>query len=118
MRQALSTEWSINISRRNRKSLPTEAFRAAIDSLAHDGRGVAHVNGMATFIEGALPGEEVMFSYVMQRRRYDEGLVTEIITPSPARVAPQCRHFGLCGGCSLQHLRADAQIHMIAQILL
>ena len=106
------------MSRRNRKTLPTEAFRAAIDSLAHDGRGVAHVNGKATFIEGALPGEEVMFTYVMQRRRYDEGLVTEIITPSPERAAPQCRHFGLCGGCSLQHLRADAQIHMKEQILL
>src|SRR3569623_2126450 len=106
------------MSRRNRKTLPVEAFRAAIDSLAHDGRGVTHVNGKATFIEGALPGEEVMFTYVMQRRRYDEGLVTEVITPSPERVAPQCRHFGLCGGCSLQHLRAEAQIHMKEQILL
>src|SRR3569833_844804 len=114
----MSSGRSISKSRRNRKTLPVEAFRAAIDSLAHDGRGVTHVIGKATFIEGALPGEEVMFTYVMQRRRYDEGLVTEVITPSPERVAPQCRHFGLCGGCSLQHLRADAQIHMKEQILL
>src|SRR3569832_554418 len=114
----MSSGRSISMSRRNRNPLPVEAFRAAIASLAHDGRGVTHVNGKATFIEGALPGEEVMFTYVMQRRRYDEGLVTEVITPSPERVAPQCRHFGLCGGCSLQHLRADAQIHMKEQILL
>src|SRR3569833_3723641 len=106
------------MSRRNRKNLPVEAFRAAIDTLAHDGRGVTHVNGKATFIEGALPGEEVMITNVMQRRRYDEGLVPEVITPSPERVAPQCRHFGLCGGCSLQHLRAAAQIHMKEQVLL
>src|SRR3569623_3430999 len=106
------------MSRRNRKPPPAAPVRATIESLAHDGRGVTHVNGKATFIDGALPGEEAMFTYVMQRRRYDEGLVTEVITPSPERVAQQCRHFGLCGGCRLQHLRAAAQIHMNAQILL
>src|SRR3569832_539437 len=78
------------MSRRNRKTLPVEAFRAAIDSLAHDGRGVTHVNGKATFIEGALPGEEVMFTYVMQRRRNDEGLVTVVFLFSSVRVAPHC----------------------------
>lgn len=106
------------MSRRNRKQMPAEAFRASVDSLAHDGRGVAHVNSKATFIEGALPGEEVMFTYVTQRKRYDEGVMTEVITPAPERGAPRCRHFGVCGGCSLQHLRADAQIRMKQQILL
>src|SRR3569832_1876519 len=108
----MSSGRSISMSRRNRKTLPVEAFRAAIDSLAHDGRGVTHVNGKATFIEGALPGEEVMFTYVMQRRRYDEWLVTEVITPSPERVAPQCRHFGLCGGGGRRRRRAGARGRM------
>lgn len=106
------------MSRRNRKAMPADAFPAHIDTLAHDGRGVAHVNGKATFIEGALPGEVVMFAYVTQRKRYDEGRLTEVVTPAPERVAPLCRHFDVCGGCSLQHLRADAQIHMKQQILL
>lgn len=106
------------MSRRNRKKMPTEAVRATVDTLAHDGRGVAHVDGKATFIEGALPGEEVLFTYVTQRKRYDEGVMTEVIAASPERVTPQCAHFGVCGGCSLQHLRADAQIHIKQRILL
>src|SRR3569623_1252448 len=106
------------MSRRNRKPPPAAPVRATIESLAHDGRGVAHVNGKATFIDGALPGEEVLFTYMMQRKRFDEGAVTEVITAAAERVTPQCQHFGLCGGCSLQHLRADAQIHMKEQILL
>lgn len=106
------------MSRRNRKQMPAEAFRATVESLAHDGRGVAHINGKATFIAGALPGEEVLFTYVTQRKRFDEGVLTEVIVPSPDRVEPQCPHFGLCGGCSLQHLRAEAQIHMKERILL
>lgn len=106
------------MSRRNRKQLPTESFRANIDSLAHDGRGVAHINGKATFIEAALPGEEVLFVYRMQRKRYDEGEAIEIITPSPQRVTPRCAHFNICGGCSLQHVAPAAQIRMKEEVLL
>ncbi|MEJ2574674.1 MAG: TRAM domain-containing protein, partial [Gammaproteobacteria bacterium] len=105
------------MSRRSRKPLPIEPVRANIDSLSHDGRGVAHVNGKATFIEGALPGEEVLFVYRTQRRRYDEGEVIEIVSPSPERVTPHCPHFGVCGGCSLQHVAPAAQIGMKQQVL-
>ena len=83
------------MSRRNRKPPPAAPVRATIESLAHDGRGVAHVNGKATFIDGALPGEEVLFTYLMQRKRYDEGVVAEVITAAAERVAPQCQHSGL-----------------------
>src|SRR3569623_498943 len=68
------------MSRRNRKPPPAAPVRATIESLAHAGRGVAHVNGKATFIDGALPGEEALFTYLMQRKRFDEGAVTEVIT--------------------------------------
>jgi 23S rRNA (uracil1939-C5)-methyltransferase len=105
------------MSRRSRKPLPIEPVRANIDSLSHDGRGVAHVNGKATFIEGALPGEEVLFVYRTQRRRYDEGEVIEVVSPSPERVTPHCPHFGVCGGCSLQHVAPAAQIGMKQQVL-
>jgi 23S rRNA (uracil1939-C5)-methyltransferase len=106
------------MSRRNRKTIPTEPVRARIDSLSHDGRGVAHVDGKATFIEGALPGEEVLFVYRMQRKRYDEGDVIEIVAPSPERATPRCAHFGVCGGCSLQHASPAAQIRLKEDILL
>lgn len=103
---------------RKRKPLPSATFRATIDTLNHDGRGVARIDGKATFIEGGLPGEEVDFTLVARHKRYDEGVVSEVIRAAPERVTPHCVHFGLCGGCSLQHLHAEAQISMKQQILL
>lgn len=91
---------------------------AHIESLSHDGRGVAHINGKALFIEGALPGEQVLFTYIKQRKRYDEAKVEKIIKPSPDRVEPRCAHFNICGGCSLQHLSPAAQIAAKQQVLL
>jgi len=90
---------------------------ALIESLAQDGRGVTHLDGKAVFIHGALPGERVRFVYERVQRRFDEGRVQEVLEPSPDRVAPRCPHFGMCGGCSLQHLRAGAQIHVKEQVL-
>lgn len=108
------------MARRRRKSkpMPLEAFSAHIESLDHDGRGVAHIDGKATFIEGALPGEEVTFHYLNQRKSFDEGKVSEVIQASPDRVDPKCPHFGICGGCSLQHMSAHAQIMAKQQIML
>lgn len=91
---------------------------AQVESLNHDGRGVAHVDGKAVFIEGALPGEEVLFTYVAQHKRYDEGAVTQILQPSAQRVTPRCAHFNVCGGCSLQHMEAAAQIEAKQQVML
>ncbi|HMV38395.1 MAG TPA: 23S rRNA (uracil(1939)-C(5))-methyltransferase RlmD [Plasticicumulans sp.] len=89
---------------------PEGVFTARIDSLAHDGRGIARVDGKVVFIEGALPGETVEYRYLATRGGYDEALTTGVLEASPERVAPRCRHFGVCGGCSLQHLAADRQI--------
>ncbi len=103
---------------RRRKKLPTEPVAATIESLNHDGRGVTHIEGKAVFIHGALPEEEVMFTYTKQTRKFDEGQAVEIIKPSPERVEPACPHFGLCGGCSLQHQDVTAQIEHKQQILM
>ena len=104
--------------RRKSKPMPTEAFAAHIESLEHDGRGVAHVDGKVTFIEGALPGEDVTFHYLSQRKSFDEGVVSDVIKPSHNRVEPKCQHFGICGGCSLQHMDAFAQIEAKQAIML
>ncbi|MHB1951364.1 MAG: 23S rRNA (uracil(1939)-C(5))-methyltransferase RlmD [Acidiferrobacteraceae bacterium] len=91
-------------------SAKSETALAHMESLTHEGLAVAHVDGKAVFIHGSLPGETVRFRYRNRRRRYDTGVVTEILTPSADRVAPECPHFGQCGGCSLQHLRSSAQV--------
>jgi 23S rRNA (uracil1939-C5)-methyltransferase len=94
-----------------------EIAEAHIESFSHDGRGVAHIDGKATFIEGALPGETVRFRYLNRRNHYDSGRLVEVVMPSPDRVTPRCPHFGICGGCSLQHMSPEAQLAAKQQVL-
>lgn len=94
-----------------------DALVASVESLSHDGRGVARVAGKVVFIEGALPGEEVRFRYRRRRKRYDSGALLEVLQPSPERVAPPCPYFTRCGGCSLQHLCPPAQLRAKQAIL-
>lgn len=84
---------------------------AHIEKFSHDGRGIARIDGKTTFIQGALPDEQVSFQYLRQKRDFDEGKLLNVIEPSPHRVEPRCPHYALCGGCSLQHLDGPAQIH-------
>jgi 23S rRNA (uracil1939-C5)-methyltransferase len=107
------------VRKRNRKKrIPEGLFQASIDSLTSDARGVARIDGKATFIDGALPGETVQFRYTRCKSRFDEGIVETVITASADRVEPKCPYHLLCGGCSLQHLSADAQITLKQQSLL
>jgi len=87
-----------------------EPETAEISSLDHEGRGVARIDGKAVFVEGALPGEQVRLRRTHRRRRHDEAVMVELLRASPDRVTPRCRHFGNCGGCSLQHLAHPAQL--------
>jgi 23S rRNA (uracil1939-C5)-methyltransferase len=90
---------------------------ARVESLNHEGLGVARVEGKAVFIDGALPGETVRFRVKKRRKSYDLGTTVEILETSPDRVAPRCRYFGVCGGCSFQHLRAEAQLPVKDRVL-
>jgi 23S rRNA (uracil1939-C5)-methyltransferase len=93
-----------------RELKPTEIQEADVVDLAHDGRGIARVGGKAIFIDGALPGERVRFRVLKRRRQFDEAGLVDVLIASPDRVAPGCAHFGICGGCTLQHLSPAAQI--------
>lgn len=98
------------MARSRRRKLPQEPVAATIESMSHDGKGVTHLDGKATFIHGALPQEEVMFRYSKKTKNHDEGIAIEVIKPSKDRVEPPCEHFALCGGCSLQHLSVEHQL--------
>ncbi|OGT07280.1 MAG: hypothetical protein A2X78_02360 [Gammaproteobacteria bacterium GWE2_37_16] len=91
---------------------------AKIEKLSHDGRGIAHINGKTTFIERALPSEEVSIEYLRKHSKYDEAKTIKIITTSSERVTPKCLHFGICGGCSLQHIKPETQIQLKQEILI
>jgi 23S rRNA (uracil1939-C5)-methyltransferase len=88
-----------------------------ITHLTHDGRGVAHIDGKAVFVTGALPGERVRIALTKRSRSFDEAKVEELLTRSPDRVEPRCIHFGTCSGCSLQHMSPAAQIAAKQRVL-
>lgn len=102
---------------KRRKPLPAEPVEVEIEGLSHDGRGLTHVEGKTVLVFGALPGERVAMRYTKVQRRYDEAVVETVLRPSANRVAPRCGVFGTCGGCSLQHLDARAQVEMKQQTL-
>ena len=81
-----------------------------IGSLDQEGRGIARVDGKAVFVEGALPGEIVAITTLKRKPTYEIARADTIQHPNAARVEPRCPHFGVCGGCSLQHFDAEAQV--------
>ncbi len=88
-----------------------------IESLDQEGRGIAHADGKVVFIEGTLPGERVAYSSYRKKPSFEIAQVTEILKPSFMRVEPKCIHFGVCGGCSMQHLDPAAQVAAKQRIL-
>jgi 23S rRNA (uracil1939-C5)-methyltransferase len=91
--------------------------RVKIESLDQEGRGVARIAGKVIFIEGALTGEIVSYSSYRKKPSFELAQVTQIHKPSPVRVQPKCKYFGVCGGCSMQHLDARAQVAVKQRIL-
>lgn len=83
---------------------------AEVVDLGHDGWGVARVNGKVVFVAGALPGERVTIGRQKRRAGRDEAELLAVLAASPDRVSPPCEHFGICGGCALQHLAPAAQL--------
>jgi 23S rRNA (uracil1939-C5)-methyltransferase len=98
-----------------------EVFQVEIESLDQEGRGVGHRDGKAVFVEGALPGERAAYERRRNKPSYEVGRMVSIDAPSVLRARPPCPHFGLgpgsCGGCSMQHLEARAQVAIKQRVL-
>ncbi len=105
-------------SRAPRACASVKIIEADITDLSHDGRGVARVEGKATFVTRALPGERVRARVTRRRRSFDEAQTQDVLEASPERVEPRCQHFDSCGGCALQHMDPAAQIRAKERVLL
>lgn len=81
-----------------------------IDSLDLEGHGVARSEGKVAFVHGALPGERVEANIVRRKPRFDVAETRTVLRENASRVQPRCPHFGVCGGCSMQHLHTRAQV--------
>lgn len=82
-----------------------------IESVDLEGQGVAHLpEGKVAFVAGALAGELVDLQVLRERPSYVKAQAVAWHKASADRVQPGCPHFGVCGGCSMQHASGSAQI--------
>lgn len=81
-----------------------DVIEVMIDSVAFEGKSVARVDGFVVFVHGGVPGDRARAGVTSAKKNFAEAELIEILHPSPLRVTPQCRHFGVCGGCRWQHV--------------
>ncbi len=81
-----------------------------IEGMAAEGKCISRLNGLVIFIAGGAPGDVVDVELTKIKSAFLEGRVVQIRSLSPARQTPFCTHFGLCGGCSWQHIAYDTQL--------
>src|SRR6185369_6274362 len=95
-----------------RSAMSAITAELTIDRLAAGGEGVGRHEGMAVFVPRTAPGDRVRARLELHRR-FARGTVETLLEPSPDRVEPPCKHYreDRCGGCQLQHLAYDAQVH-------
>jgi 23S rRNA (uracil1939-C5)-methyltransferase len=87
-----------------------ERVTVEVTDLAFDGKAVGSIDGKVIFLKGGLPGETVIAEITRVKARYCQGIVREILKPSPERQSPRCTHFGVCGGCTWQDLAYAEQL--------
>lgn len=90
--------------------MPISLIKLKIDGITHEGWGVARLDGMAVFVEGAIPGETVMAGITEKGRSFMRARAQEVLEPSEYRAVPFCPHYGVCGGCNLQHVTYEWQL--------
>jgi 23S rRNA (uracil1939-C5)-methyltransferase len=105
------------MGRRSAAPAAPESFVADIESLDHEGRGIARRDGKVVFVEGALPGERVEAAILRKKPAFEQAQATRILRKSAARTEPGCSFFGLCGGCSLQHMDLPTQVASKQRVL-
>jgi len=94
---------------RRRKPKP-KTYELVIETLSHEGRGIAHFEDKVIFVTGALPGETVIADRTYSRSKFEEADLKEVLKSASNRITPKCEVYGICGGCSFQHLSSDDQI--------
>ncbi|WP_394247604.1 23S rRNA (uracil(1939)-C(5))-methyltransferase RlmD [Vibrio profundi] len=81
-----------------------------VERMDHNGAGIAHQGKKPVFIDGALPGEQVVIQLTESKSKFARAKLIKILKPSEKRLEPFCQHFNQCGGCHLQHLDYASQL--------
>ena len=89
----------------------------SIEKLLYGGDGLAHAEGNTVFVPYVLPGEHVRASVRTKKKKLIHAKLLEVTKAAPARIAPECPHFGVCGGCHYQHIAFAEQGRLKTDIL-
>ncbi len=99
------------------ENTPFDDGSVLIESVDLEGRGIARRAGKVVFVEGALPGERVTLKVLRRKPSYEIAEVETLLQASSQRVTPKCAHFGVCGGCVMQHADSAAQVAIKQRVL-
>lgn len=91
--------------------------KGLIESLDHEARGVTRLEGKTVFVDGALPGELVEYASYRRKPSFELAHLLDVLRPAPERVVAKCPHFGVCGGCVMQHIEPSAQVAVKQRVL-
>lgn len=96
---------------------PGDIHDITIEKIVYGGDGLGRVKGQAAFVPFAAPGDQLRVRITSLDRNFARAEIAEIVAPSPLRRAAPCPHFGVCGGCQLQHLQYAAQLTSKAEFI-
>ncbi|MCD7945784.1 MAG: 23S rRNA (uracil(1939)-C(5))-methyltransferase RlmD, partial [Clostridiales bacterium] len=85
----------------------------ALTGCTSQGEGVGRLeDGLTVFVRGALAGETARISLMKVTKHCAWGRLLEVLTPSPARIAPDCPYYPRCGGCQLRHMTYEEELRL------
>ncbi|MGD9175994.1 MAG: TRAM domain-containing protein, partial [Desulfobacterales bacterium] len=81
-----------------------QSLEVQISDIAYGGKGLVRINGLAVFVDQAVPGDQVLIRITRKRKKHAEARVLELLNASSNRIDPPCVYSGFCGGCKWQFL--------------
>jgi 23S rRNA (uracil1939-C5)-methyltransferase len=97
------------LSRKKKRQQPL--LNIKIESYAAEGKSIARLeDGKVIFVDNSIPGDVVDAVIIKDKKSWAQARMLKLVTPSPQRIEPFCRHFGVCGGCKWQMLPYSQQL--------
>jgi len=93
----------------------SQQIEVEISDIAFGGKGLVRINGMAVFVDQAVPGDVALIRISRKKKNYAEARVMDLIKASPHRIHPPCVYSGFCGGCKWQFLKYAVQLNFKRQ---
>ena len=87
-----------------------QTLEVQISDIAYGGKGLVRIDGLAVFVDQAVPGDQVLIRITRKRKKHAEALVVDLLKASSNRIEPPCVYSGFCGGCKWQFLDYPLQL--------